>query len=467
MAKTTVVWFRNDLRMNDNPALTSALKSDIVIPLFILDERIYQGTRSSGNRNRFLLESLSDLRASLCKSGSDLIIRSGDPRSILPTLCREQGVTEVVCSADYSPYARRRDTTLESELQKIAVSLRLLPGRATIDDLAAPRTKTGAIYKVFTPFYNSWLTQPRRQLSTTSSLPSLPADIDPGVIPATLEPVDPNEASPNAPRGGALSAHKRLDSYLSSGLDSYVSAQNDLSADATSRLSPYLHFGCISSREIEAMLPADSEGATAFRRQLAWRDFYFYILFHFPQTVDQEFQERYRTLEWTTNEPFLNAWKNGTTGYPIIDAAMRQLKAEGWMHNRARLIVGSFLTKDLGIDWREGEKHFMHWLLDGDTAQNVGNWQWIASTGVDPAPLFRRLYNPVSQQKTYDPGGVYVRRYVPELIAVPDEYIAEPWKMTKQQQSEAKCVIGVDYPAPIVDHKIARQTALQRYRQLI
>lgn len=466
MAKTTIVWFRNDLRLNDNSALTSTLTSDAVIPLFILDERIYRGSRSSGNRNRFLLESLSDLRASLRKRGSDLIIRSGDTQTILAGLCREQGVTEVACSADYSPYAHRRDATLESELQKISVSLKRLPGRATIDDPTALRTKAGAIYKVFTPFYNNWLTQPRRQLLTPSSLPHLPTGIDPGVIPVLLKPVDPNEVSPKASRGGASSAQKRLESYLSSSLESYVSAQNDLGADATSRLSPYLHFGCISPREIESVLP-DTKGGVAFRRQLAWRDFYLYILYHFPRTVDQEFQERYRTLEWATNEPFLNAWKNGTTGYPVVDAAMRQLKAEGWMHNRARLIVGSFLTKDLGIDWREGEKHFMHWLLDGDTAQNVGNWQWIASTGVDPAPLFRRLYNPVSQQKTYDPRGAYVRRYVPELATVPDEHIAEPWRMTRQQQSEAKCVIGVDYPAPIVDHKIARQTALQRYRQLI
>jgi deoxyribodipyrimidine photo-lyase len=275
---------------------------------------------------------------------------------------------------------------------------------------------------------------------------------------------DQTSVSPQAVRGGETVARKRLHDFLQSGIEQYAAENNSLGADATSRLSAYLHFGCLSVREIETMLP-DTEGARAWHRQLAWREFYHYVLFHFPHP-EREFQERYRAYPWEKNAKLLNAWKEGRTGYPVVDAAMRQLKAEGWMHNRGRLIVGSFLTKDLGIDWREGERYFMQWLIDGDMANNNGNWQWIASVGVDPAPVFRRLYNPSSQRDTYDPSGSYVRTYVPELKNVPDEYLSEPWKMSKEAQESYRCIIGKDYPAPVVDHKEARQLALERFRSL-
>ena len=197
---------------------------------------------------------------------------------------------------------------------------------------------------------------------------------------------------------------------------------------------------------------------------MAWSDFYNYVLFNFPANAKHEFQERYRgKLKWHNNEGHLEAWQQGRTGYPIVDAAMRQLNQEGWMHNRARLIVGSFLTKDLWLDWREGETYFMRMLTDGDEANNNGNWQWIASVGVDPAPVFRRLYNPSSQMKNYDPEGEYIRRYVPELKDVPVKYLGEPWTMSEQQQADAHCVIGIDYPRPIVNHKEAREHALAQY----
>jgi deoxyribodipyrimidine photo-lyase len=210
------------------------------------------------------------------------------------------------------------------------------------------------------------------------------------------------------------------------------------------------------------MLP-DNAGARAWHRQLCWREFYHYVLLNNPHK-EQEFQERYRSLQWDTDKKLLRAWQQGKTGYPAVDAAMRQLLQEGWMHNRARLIVGSFLTKDLWQDWRHGETHFMHWLIDGDEANNNGNWQWIASVGVDPAPVYRRLYNPTTQGQKFDPSGAYIRRYVPELAHVPDKYIFEPWTMPADTQKEAKCHIGQDYPEPIVDHKQARLAALEQYR---
>jgi deoxyribodipyrimidine photo-lyase len=243
----------------------------------------------------------------------------------------------------------------------------------------------------------------------------------------------------------------------------YERERDLVGASGTSKLSPYLHFGCVSPRELEHRL-GDTDGDEAFRRQLCWRDFYGQVLWHFPGNTRSEHQPRYRSaIRWSRAEKRFDAWRAGLTGYPLVDAAMRQLGREGWMHNRARLVVGSFLTKDLGIDWRWGERWFMRLLLDGDEANNNGNWQWIASVGVDPQPPYRRIYNPARQQARFDPEGSYVRRYVPELAGVPDEYLAEPWTMPAELQREVGCVIGVDYPEPIVDHAEARREALERY----
>jgi deoxyribodipyrimidine photo-lyase len=252
--------------------------------------------------------------------------------------------------------------------------------------------------------------------------------------------------------------------FLAEGVAAYVTGRDDLGADASSRLSTYLHFGCVSPRELEAQLPS-AAGPQEFRRQLCWRDFYAHVLARFPANARQEFQDRYRgSIRWSHSEKPFQAWCDGRTGYPLVDAAMRQLRREGWMHNRARLVAGSFLTKDLGIDWRRGERWFMRLLIDGDEASNNGNWQWIASVGVDPQPPFRRIYNPARQQARFDPDGAYVRQYVPELRDVPDGYLAEPWTMPEEAQRAAGCVIGEDYPEPIVDHAVARREALVRYR---
>jgi deoxyribodipyrimidine photo-lyase len=230
-------------------------------------------------------------------------------------------------------------------------------------------------------------------------------------------------------------------------------------------LSPYLRWGCLSARECEERARRrGGAGAAAFARQLAWRDFFAHQLLMFPANVRDEFQERYRrAIAWSDDAEALTAWQQGRTGYPLVDAGMRQLARTGWMHNRARMVAGSFLTKDLHIDWRAGERHFARLLLDGEPAQNNGNWQWIASTGADPAPYFRRLFNPVTQQRKFDPDGIYVRRWVPELRGVPDARLAEPWTMDDDEQRAAGCVIGTDYPAPIVDHAHERRVAMERY----
>jgi deoxyribodipyrimidine photo-lyase len=256
-----------------------------------------------------------------------------------------------------------------------------------------------------------------------------------------------------APRGGELAGRNRLEAFLNDGIQRYADRRDDLGADATSRLSPYLHFGCVSAREVEERLPA-GEGARAFRRQLCWRDFHAHVLLNFPRNARSEFQERYRgNIRWSRSRQRFDAWCDGRTGFPLVDAAMRQLRTEGWIHNRARLVAASFLTKQLGIDWRQGERWFMRWLVDGDEANNNGNWQWVSSVGVDPQPFYRRLYNPTRQLRTLDPDGAYVRRYVEELRDVPLEHLAEPWAN------------GVDYPEPIVDQREAREAAIARFVQ--
>jgi deoxyribodipyrimidine photo-lyase len=317
---------------------------------------------------------------------------------------------------------------------------------------------------VFTPFQRNWTAQPRRDVhDAPARLAPLPSRLAAGTLPNLTELGLEQECEDPAP-GGEGAGRERLRQFVARGVSGYQDGRDRLAGDGVSRLSPYLHFGCISAREVENRLP-DGEGAASFRRQLCWRDFYAHVIGHHPANAHSEFQARYRgSIRWSRAERRFEAWCQGRTGYPAVDAGMRQLRREGWMHNRARLLAGSFLTKDLGIDWRWGERWFMRLLLDGDEASNNGNWQWIASVGVDPQPAFRRIFNPARQQERFDPCGEYVRRYVPELADVPDAYLTEPWTMPADLQEKAGCRIGRDYPAPIVDHAQARREALDRYR---
>ena len=295
-------------------------------------------------------------------------------------------------------------------------------------------------------------------------LPPLPSRLAKGRLPSA-ESLGLGEAVPDPLAGGEGEGRRRLAAFLRDGVSTYASNHDALGEDRTSRLSAYLRFGCVSPREIESRLPR-GKGAAEFRRQLCWRDFYSQLLYHHPRNARSEMQDRYRgVIRWSHAKRSFEAWCEGRTGFPLVDAGMRQLRQEGFVHNRARLVAGSFLTKDLGIDWRWGERWFMRWLIDGDEANNNGNWQWIASVGADPAPVFRRIYNPARHAERYDPCGDYVRRYVPELREVPDERIGEPWRMSDDEQRRCGCVIGEDYPGPIVDHRAAREEAFARYRR--
>ncbi|HLH15113.1 MAG TPA: deoxyribodipyrimidine photo-lyase [Solirubrobacteraceae bacterium] len=461
-----LTWLRRDLRLADQPALCAALaQGETVVPVFCLDRRLLAGRHRSGARTQFLLECLRELDAALRQRGSGLVVLDGAPERELPALARELGAREVHASADVGPYARRRDERVSRALRAVGVQLRLHPGLFAVDDPAAVTTLAGAPHTVFTPYLRAWLRAPRRPvLPAPSRLPPLPAGVAGDPLPS-LEQLGLSQPLSQPAPGGERAARRRLASFLEHELARYERERDTLAAAGTSSLSPYLHFGCISAREIEQRLELrGGAGAQELRRQLCWRDFYAQVLRAFPRNARSEHQRRYRgTLRWSRSRLRFDAWREGRTGYPVVDAAMRQLAREGWMHNRARLIVGCFLTKDLGIDWRWGERWFMRMLLDGDEASNNGNWQWIASVGVDPQPPARRLYNPVLQQRRHDPRGAYVRRHVPELARVPDAYLAEPWTMPPHVQAAARCVIGRDYPAPIVEHAHARREALARY----
>ena len=456
---TALVWFRRDLRVRDHPALRAALDShDRVLTVFCLDDRLLNGRHASGPRTQFMLECLHDLDQGLKDRGGALVIRRGAPEHELPKLARETGAEAVYFTGDVSPYARERGKRVHAALSEHGIDLHACPGLTVVDDVTAIATQKGDPYTVFSPFHRTWEGVPRRDVLQAPRTLTEPG-VKRGTIPSLAE-LGLEQEVEDPMRGGETAGRRRLANFLRSGLDDYGDNHDALGADRTSRLSPYLHFGCVSPREVEERA-ADYD----FRRQLAWRDFYHHVLFHHPANATEEFQARYRrAIDWDHDHDAFRAWCEGRTGFPLVDAGMRQLLREGWMHNRARLVVGSFLTKDLGIDWRLGERWFMRHLIDGDEANNNGNWQWIASVGVDPQPHYRRIYNPARHLERYDPRGAYVRRYVPELKSVPDEYLAEPWTMPDEVQQKTGTIIGRDYPPPIVDHAEERRRAIARYR---
>lgn len=460
---TAIVWFRRDLRLHDHPPLVAALGAhERVVPVFVLDPALVGGRFASGPRVAFLLECLRELDGALRERGGGLVVREGDPVRELPALAAEVGASAVSWASDATPYAMARDRRVREALAAAGVEARPGPGNF-VADVGKPRTQGGKPYTVFTPFHRVWEGLERRTVHDVPESIQLPAKARRGRLPTLSELGLADDLRVRAVAPGESAARAALERFLSDDLSSYDD-HHDRLAGGTSVLSPYLRFGCLSPREVEERAQRHGgSGAAAFTRQLAWRDFYAHVLLHHPANARREHQARMRALDWDEDDALLAAWQEGRTGYPLVDAGMRQLRASGWMHNRARLVVGSFLTKDLQLDWRAGEAWFMRWLLDGDVAQNNGNWQWIASVGVDPQPVFKRILNPTLQQQRHDPDGAYVRRWVPELRDVPTELLAEPWRMSDEQQKAAGCRIGADYPAPIVDHAHERKRALARY----
>jgi deoxyribodipyrimidine photo-lyase len=464
MADVRIMWFRRDLRVRDLPALAAAAQGERTVPLFVFDERLLtRGRFPSAPRTAFMHGCLRELDAALRERGGRLVVRHGKPEREVPRLAEEVGARSVHFTADVSPWSRSRDQAVIDALAERHITAHASPGACAVDDPARIRTKQGKAYTVFSPFARTWAQAPRRDLVRAPRELRLPSRLRAGRLPK-LADLGLQHDGELAFVPGEEAGRKALQRFLRSGLDDYEQRRNT-PAGGSSRLSPYLRWGCVSALELDTMVSARSgAGPKAYRNELAWRDFYAAVLMHFPFVVRQEFQERYRGLEWARPGKALDAWRQGRTGYPLVDAGMRQLLHEGWMHNRVRMVVGSFLTKDLHLDWRLGEAWFMQRLLDGDMAANNGGWQWIASVGTDPAPYFQRLFNPITQQQKFDPHGEYVRRWVPELRDVPDARLATPWDMSDDEQQQARCVIGRDYPAPVVDHAHERRRAIERYR---
>jgi deoxyribodipyrimidine photo-lyase len=468
--KTNLWWIRRDLRLRDNQALQTALaEGSTVVPVFILDPTLLSSAYAGRKRIAFLMGGLRQLDEALRRRGSYLVVRQGKALEELSHLIKETKADGIYAEEDLSPYARSRDAAVARQLP-----LHLVDG-ITVHRPDMISKADGSPYTVYTPFSRRWkelpAPDPGSLLPTPQRIPT-PSEIS--SLPIPDQPLLP-ESVPFPP--GEQEAQRRLDDFVQNDgqapITRYADQRNRLDLEGTSGLSPYLRFGMLSARQAvvsalgkRSATPDEGgrRGAEVWLNELIWREFYMSILFHFPQVLQRSFQPAYDHIAWRNDESHFAAWRDGGTGYPVVDAAMRQLVQSGWMHNRARMIVASFLVKDLLIDWRWGESWFMQHLVDGDPAANNGGWQWTAGTGTDAAPYFR-IFNPVLQGKKFDPHGKYIRHWLPELAQVPDKYLHEPWKMPQAVQQEVKCVLGQDYPQSIVDHADARQATLDAYAQ--
>jgi deoxyribodipyrimidine photo-lyase len=455
-------WYRNDLRLHDNTALASLLaRVDGWLPVFVLDPRITQQPEAGGPRLRFLLDCLVRLARDLEKRGVPLLVREGRPEQILPKLVSETKARFLSFNEDTTPFARHRDAAVRHAVERCGAET-LTRLDHVVYGSEEIRTATGGVYAVYTPYRRSWRKRWQEDPRPPVRLPRIPPPI-PGI---SADPIP----SPQSfglgsgdcalPGGGEAAAKRRLEYFLENAATRYQEDRDRPDIDGTSRLSPYLRFGALSARHCIARAeqaiasePRLRPGLSSWIDELIWREFYAAILAEHPRVLRESYRREYDALVWNDDPAAFEAWCEGRTGFPIVDAGMRQLRATGWMHNRVRMIVASFLTKDLLIDWRQGERFFFEHLVDGDPASNNGGWQWAASTGNDAQPYFR-IFNPIAQGKRWDSEGSYIRRWVPELRAVEDACIHAPWESST----------GGDYPPPIVDHAERRLLALERFK---
>ncbi|MEV5529401.1 cryptochrome/photolyase family protein [Streptomyces prunicolor] len=439
----SVVLFTADLRLHDHPALRAAAEARRTVPLFVRDRGVTDAGFAAPNRLAFLADCLRDLDAGLRERGGRLVIRSGDVVDEVCKVAAETDADEVHMAADVSDYARRREQRLRRALEAEG---RRLHVHDTVTTAVAPGAVTPASsdhFAVFTPYFRHWSGQHLRAPQTAPRTVCVPDGVGSEELPSRTSIVG---LSPGLTTGGETEGRKLLNRWLRNGITEYENLHDALAADATSHFSPHLHFGTLSPVElVHRARQLDGPGAEAFVRQLAWRDFHRQVLAARPSAATADYRTKHdRWRSARTAREDIAAWKEGRTGYPLIDAAMRQLRHEGWMHNRGRLLTASFLTKTLYVDWRIGARHFLDLLVDGDVANNQLNWQWMAGTGTDSRP--NRILNPVTQAKRYDPDGAYVRRWVPELAQLESPLVHEPWKL----RGLDRAALG-DYPDPIVE----------------
>jgi deoxyribodipyrimidine photo-lyase len=425
MHKRTIFWFRRDLRVRDNTGLYHAVsESQEVIPVFIFDDNILEKLPDKSRRLGFITEAIKQLKTDLVNLGSYLFVLKGRPSELIPTVANRIRADAIYVNKAYSVYGGRRDNELKRILEGDNIEFKEFEDTLLVEPERIPQRK------VFTPFYKLWS-------KTEKSSQSLE-------IRRINSPKIDKQPFDKVIKGLSFSANSKWPINFPEGrlnkfdFSSYMNTRNYPYIDGTSRLSPYIRFGIVSIREIYSRVKFEAPKSETYISELAWREFWYHIMHHFPDTIDLEFQEKRRGIKWINNEEWYEAWKEGRTGYPIVDAGMRQLKKEGWMHNRVRMIVASFLTKDLLTDWRMGDRHFFDHLIDYDEAVDIGNWQWAASVGADPKPL--RIFNPILQSQRYDPECIYIKKYVPELRKIGNERLHDP--------------LTYDFPyyRPIVDH---------------
>ena len=448
----SVMWFRRDLRLADNPALAAAVNSGAVLPLYVLDDAL--AGPSGAPRLAFRNRSLRSLDESI---GGRLVVRVGDPAMVVPEVATSCGASAVFVAEDFGPYGRERDA-------KVAANLGHIPLRAVGSAYAVPPgtvTKgDGTPFKVFTPFSRAW-----RAHGWGEPVPAVDANAVAWVAAKSAKITTDPAVDAELPEAGEEAALARLEWFLDERLAAYRDDRNLPAEDATSRLSPYLKWGAVHPRTILARLGTGT-GADTFRNELTWREFYADVLFHRPDSARKHWNASFDAMPYAhgaSASGLLAAWRTGHTGYPIVDAGMRQLLGEGWMHNRVRMVVASFFVKDLHLQWTLGARHFMEHLVDGDLASNQHGWQWVNGSGTDAAPYFR-VFNPVSQGQRFDPTGEYVRRWIPELRGVRGTAVHDPVALTALRgHLDAPVGLG-DYPLPVVDHAVERVDALERYR---
>ena len=471
-----IVWFRNDLRIADNPALHLAvLSGNPVLGLYVLDDALsYSPT---GAARWWLHHSLTELQHALASVGVPLILRRGPTIDVIRSICKEADAGAIYWNRRYFADHIQLEEKLERKLKRDGVITSNFNG-ALLRDPWEVKTKEGGHYRVFTPF---WRKLQEIGPVRSSALPAVKkqAHAAPQIKSNRLRdwnltPQSPDWASEfdNMWTPGEAGAHRAFDTFLSSGLKDYAEKRDRPDCVATSQLSPHLAFGEISPIQIwtevaKRQIAGDisAKNADKFLSEVAWREFSYNLLYHHKDLVDKPLRKEFGEFPWLKDQQGFNAWIKGKTGYPIIDAGMRQLWRTGWMHNRVRMITASFLVKDLLIHWRRGEAWFRDTLVDIDIASNAANWQWVAGCGADAAPYFR-IFNPILQGKKFDPEGVYVREFVPELKNLPDRYIHEPWTAPAEILNAADIVLGGNYPYPIVDHAFARDRALECYASL-
>lgn len=478
-APSALIWFREDLRVADNPALHAALHGGGPVTALYVLEDTPEGGRPLGAASRWwLAQSLRSLAEDCAAIGLPFCVRSGDPLDLIPKAAREAGAERVVWNRRYAAPDAARDTAVEAALSDAGIAVETFNGRLLYEPWEV-KSKAGEALKVYSPFWRAAmaLREPRAPLPKPTKAQVKPGPtLDGTNIDALgLEPTKPDWADGmrDAWSPGVAGARAALREFLDHGLKGYADDRDRPDRPATSRMSPYLRFGEVSPHQLwhaveGAVHDGDASGRDVekFRSELGWREFSYHLLHHFPDLATRNFQDRFDAFPWSEPKAeHRRAWRKGMTGYPIVDAGMRQLWTTGWMHNRVRMIVASFLIKDLLIDWREGEDWFWDTLVDADPANNAASWQWVAGSGADAAPYFR-VFNPALQGKKHDPDGVYVKTFLPELERLPAQWIHTPWEAPPAVLDEAGVTLGEIYPRPIVDHSAARDRALAAFDRL-